>query len=426
MFDDRKEAGVLLAERLKGYKGRVDALVLALPRGGVSTGLEIARILGVPLDVLIVRKIGFPGQPEFAIGAVSETGAVVLNEQVISSYEVSPAYIEREVSKQKEEISRRIKLYRGGKGIGRLEGKTVILVDDGVATGATVKAAIETLRHEKLKELVVAIPVSPPSTAKELEGMSDRLVCLETPWDFQAVGAHYRDFTQVEDEEVVEMLKGQAAKDTEADVEIEIGPVTLYGTLHLPKGARGIVVFAHGSGSSRLSPRNRFVAEMLHEAGIGTLLFDLLTEKEDLIYENRFDIELLTERLKAVTLWLKDRPDAKGLDIGYFGASTGAPAALGAAAALPSGTIKAVVSRGGRPDLASKALPHVSTPTLLIVGGLDDIVIELNREAFTLIKTKDKELKIVPGASHLFEEPGKLEEMARLAVKWFKKYIEGE
>lgn len=211
MFRDRKDAGNRLAGKLKDYEDLNDVLVLALPRGGVVTGFEIARQLKAPLDVLIVRKIGFPGQPELAIGAVSETGTVVLNKSIISGYGVSEDYVQKEISRQKEEIARRVKLYRKGKGILELEGKTVILVDDGVATGATMKAAIETLRKEKLRKLVVALPVCPPETEKELKAMVDECICLETPRDFMAVGSYYDDFRQTSDEEVVEMLRESMA-----------------------------------------------------------------------------------------------------------------------------------------------------------------------------------------------------------------------
>lgn len=204
-------------------------------------------------------------------------------------------------------------------------------------------------------------------------------------------------------------------------VSIPAGPVAIEGSLELPKGTQSIVLFAHGSGSSRHSRRNKFVAAKLREAGIGTLLFDLLTMEEDEVYENRFDIGLLTVRLEAATRWLSERPDCAGLRAGYFGSSTGAAAALGAAAHLGE-AIGAVVSRGGRPDLAMEALPSVGCPVLLIVGGLDDVVIELNQTALELIKG-EKELVIVPGATHLFEEPGKLEEVARLAAEWFARHL---
>jgi putative phosphoribosyl transferase len=207
MFRDRKEAGTKLASRLLKYKDNKNALVLALPRGGVITGYEVALALGVPLDVLIVRKIGVPWQPELAAGALSETGSLVLNKLIVSGYRISKEFLEEEVSRQKEEITRRIELYRAGKSIADLSGKIIILTDDGVATGATMKAAIETLREAKIGKLVVALPVSPSDTADELRGISDEFICVEAHADFLAVGNYYQDFTQVSDGEVVDILE---------------------------------------------------------------------------------------------------------------------------------------------------------------------------------------------------------------------------
>lgn len=197
--------------------------------------------------------------------------------------------------------------------------------------------------------------------------------------------------------------------------------VKLEGSLVIPSEASGVVLFAHGSGSGRHSPRNNFVAQTLQSAGIGTLLMDLLTQQEDAIYQTRFDIDLLTWRLERATQWLVGQTQSSGLDIGYFGASTGAAAALNAAAAFGT-SIGAVVSRGGRPDLAMSAWPQVQAPTLLIVGGLDEVVLDLNREAYAQLNT-GKYLAVVAGATHLFEEAGALQEVARLAAEWFKRYL---
>jgi putative phosphoribosyl transferase len=211
MFADRRDAGLQLAKKLKHYKNCEGVLVLALPRGGAVIGLEIARAVGSPLDLLIVRKIGFPYQEELAVGAVSETGAVVLNQRIITDGGVTKKHIEDEIFLQKKEIDRRIRLYRGGRRLEKLAEKTVILVDDGVATGATMKAAISTLREEKIKRLVVAVPVSPRETADELSAMADEFICPHTPSDFTAVGNYYRNFTQVTDEEVSGILKESVA-----------------------------------------------------------------------------------------------------------------------------------------------------------------------------------------------------------------------
>ena len=204
-------------------------------------------------------------------------------------------------------------------------------------------------------------------------------------------------------------------------VHVRVDSLTLEGALAVPPAAGGIVLFAHWSGSSRKSPRNNFVARELRAGGLGTLLMYLLTPEEDALRATRFDIDLLTRRLTAATRWLADQPETKALPLGYFGASTGAAAALKAAAALGP-DVRAVVSRGGRPDLAAPDLPRVQAPTLLIVGGLDDVVLDLNRRAYETL-TARKELVVVPRATHLFEEPGALEEVARLARDWFTRYL---
>jgi putative phosphoribosyl transferase len=211
----------------------------------------------------------------------------------------------------------------------------------------------------------------------------------------------------------------------ETAVKIPVGSVVVEGNLTVPSGAKGVVLFAHGSGSSRFSPRNRCVAKFFNAQKIGTLLFDLLTNEEDQedieTAEYRFNINLLAERLIGATEWLKKDPDTKNIVFGYFGASTGAAAALIAAAKLPN-DIAAVVSRGGRPDLAANYLPRVVAPTLLLVGSLDTVVIELNRQAMEQMSA-EKKLVIIPGATHLFEEPGKLEEVAKLSTDWFLRYL---
>jgi putative phosphoribosyl transferase len=210
-------------------------------------------------------------------------------------------------------------------------------------------------------------------------------------------------------------------KDYQSLVHIHANSVRLEGELNIPQGAKGIVIFVHGSGSSRFSPRNTYVAQVLRSSGLGTLLFDLLTREEDMEYENRFDIPLLARRLIAVTRWVRTQGQTKDLQIGYFGASTGAAAAL--IAAVEQGKdIKAIVSRGGRPDLAGETLEDVNIPTLLIVGGNDNVVLKLNSDVSLRMRTKI-ELKVIPGATHLFEEPGALEEVARLATEWFTKYL---
>jgi predicted phosphoribosyltransferase len=212
MFQNRIDAGRRLVSRLDQYKGQRDVIVLALPRGGVVIGYEIARSLNVPLDVLIVRKLGFPGHSELALGAVGETGTVVLNEDIVAAGRVSEDFLNREIALQKDEIARRVSIYRAGNKLPNLNGMRVILVDDGVATGATIKAAISSIKEERAAKLVVALPVGPQEAIRVLRHMVDDVICLETPPGFMAVGQYYLDFNQVSDDEVVNLLRKSAVK----------------------------------------------------------------------------------------------------------------------------------------------------------------------------------------------------------------------
>jgi putative phosphoribosyl transferase len=421
-FEDREDAGRRLAERLSRYRDE-RPVVFALPRGGVPVAYEISRSLGVPLEVLVARKLGAPGQPEFGIGAVAPDGVRVLNEEVVRRLGIPEEYIERITQRETAEVERRIRYFRGDRPVPGVRGRTVILVDDGLATGVTARAAIKALRRQEPRRLVLAAPVCAAQTAELLAPEVDELVCLEAPADLGAIGFWYRDFAQTPDEEVVELL--ERARREERPVKITADTFELDGNLSVPEGARGVVLFAHGSGSGRNSPRNRHVAGVLREAGLATLLMDLLTtdeEEADLRTGHlRFDIGLLAQRLTAATDWLMENPDTQNLRIGYFGASTGAGAALVAAAQRPE-AVGAVVSRGGRPDLAGDALPLLKAPTLLIVGGNDVPVIGMNQEALEQLSAV-KRLEIIPGATHLFEEPGTLEEVARLAAGWFVRHL---
>jgi putative phosphoribosyl transferase len=277
--------------------------------------------------------------------------------------------------------------------------------------------------------VTLAVPVGSVQAVEWLAGMTDDLVCLRTPEPFYAVGQHYRQFGQVGDDEVIRLLRAHPRGNhagrphtgrVEEDVDIAVGSLVLPGRLTIPDTARGLVLFAHGSGSSRFSPRNVAVAQQLQAVGLGTLLFDLLTENEAEARGNVFEIELLADRLIRATDWAREQRAAAGLSLGYFGASTGAAAALVAAAQAPD--ISAVVSRGGRPDLAGPWLEKVQAPTLLIVGGHDYPVIDLNREAQRHLHCTTL-LEIVKGATHLFEEPGALAQVARLAQGWFLTHL---
>jgi putative phosphoribosyl transferase len=436
-FTDRVDAGRRLAPRLTHLAGR-DVVVLGLPRGGVPVAAEVARSLDAPLDIVVVRKLGVPFHPELAMGAIGEGGVRVLNDDVVRAARVTGADLARVEASERDELERRARRYRGERPRVPLAGRTAIVIDDGIATGSTARAACQVTRALGAARVVLATPVAPPSVLDDLRRVADEVISLETPAAFQAVGQWYRDFGPTTDEEVVALLDRAAARrtsnttvvpgpmdavhqSTDREIDVFAGPVRLSGRFTLPAHARGLVLFAHGSGSSRHSPRNQFVAEVLNRAGFGTLLFDLLTPEEEGDRGNVFDIELLGARLVAVTRWLRTQPETDGLDIAYFGASTGAGAALWAAAE-PGIDVAAVVSRGGRPDLAGTRLAHVRAPTLLVVGGRDDAVLELNRRAAAQLRCEHR-LAVVPGATHLFEEPGTLRAAAELARDWFTGHL---
>ncbi len=429
-FTDRVAAGRRLAERLKHLHDQ-DVVVLGLPRGGVPVAFEVAEALDAPLDVIVVRKLGVPFQPELAMGAIGEGGARVLDDDVLAAIRITGEELQAVENHERAVLEARVVSLRKGRERVSLHGRTAVVVDDGIATGSTARVACQVARHLGAAKVILAVPVAPEETVRNLTG-PDEIVCVSTPRPFMAVGSHYSDFSPTSDDEVIALLDAarlrvqgrrsiDAGADADVDVEIPVGPVTLGAHLYLPDPAAAVVLFAHGSGSSRHSPRNRFVASVLQQAGLGTLLLDLLDPQEELDRANVFDIELLAGRLVAATGWLGRRSDAAGCRVGYFGASTGAGAALWAAAEAGS-QVAAVVSRGGRPDLAGPRLAQVRAPTLLIVGGADRVVLELNRRARAQLRC-ESELAVVAGATHLFEEPGTLAEAADLACRWFVRHL---
>ncbi|HET6269861.1 MAG TPA: phosphoribosyltransferase [Arthrobacter sp.] len=439
IFKDRVDAGRQLGRRLAELRGQ-DVVVLGLPRGGVPVASEVAAALDAPLDVIVVRKLGLPYQPELAMGAIGEGGTRVLEDQVLSHSRVGEDELQAVEEHERSVLENRVARFRMGRSRQDLTGRIAVIVDDGIATGSTARVACRVARKMGAARVIMAVPVAPAETLTSLTE-PDEVVCLATPPKFTAVGYHYRDFSPTEDEEVVLLLDAAAKRlqddpphsrnaaaagdddlvELDAEVEIPSRAVRLHGQLHLPVPATGVVLFAHGSGSSRHSPRNRFVATVLQQAGLGTLLLDLLTPGEERNRANVFDIELLARRLSSATDWLGARADTASCRLGYFGASTGAGAALWAASE-PAARTAAVVSRGGRPDLAGPRLSAVTAPTLLIVGSLDREVLELNRRAKAIMRCPNQ-LAVVQGATHLFEEPGTLAAAAILARDWFVGYL---
>jgi predicted phosphoribosyltransferase/pimeloyl-ACP methyl ester carboxylesterase len=475
---DRHEAGSQLAAELMPFASE-QPVVVALPRGGVPVAVEIASALGAPIEFLAVRKIGAPGNPELAVGAVAEDGTAVLDPRSAGMLGMTRELLEAKLEQESQELRRRVARYREGQPSIALRGRTAIVVDDGMATGMTELAAVRALRKRGAERIIVAVPVASSDAVAMLEQEADRVISLTVPRRLYGVGMWYRDFAPVSDEEVLALLanartgappapsrpaspsapappeetapldgtqppqgtappEGTPAPDvggspgeavrpgetppearppSEEELAFELDGLRLDANLTMPEVPRGLVVFAHGSGSSRLSPRNRAVAVALRDAGFASLLFDLLTEHEGQRRELAFDVPLLSARLEQVTREACSLAQLRALPVGYFGASTGAAAALSAAAALGA-EIAAVVSRGGRPDLAGERLPSVVSPTLLIVGERDRDVLELNLRAADRLRCPH-DLVAVAGAGHLFEEPGALQRVAELAIEWF-------
>ena len=445
-FSNRADAGRRLAERLDRWRDRHDIVVLALPRGGVPVAFEIARRLRAPLDVFVVRKLGVPGEPELAMGAIASGGIEVLNPAVVGPLGIGREEIDRVADAERRELERRELAYRAGRAAVPLTNRTVILVDDGIATGSTVLAACQAIRSMRPERLIVAAPVAPPEARSRLVGVADEFVCVAEPAGFFAISTYYEDFEQTSDEEVRDLLGRAAGSEAPTEpegqgrshppgaamsdplsrsLEIPVDGEAIAADVSVPNACMGVVVFAHGSGSSRFSPRNRVVAAALAAGGFATVLADLLTESESVIDERtagpRFDIALLAGRVATVLDAVSTEPALGGLPIGLFGASTGAAAALVAAAQRPA-LVSAVVSRGGRPDLAGAALPSVRAPVLLVVGGRDTQVLQLNREALARLQC-EASLHVVPGATHLFEESGALEEVTNVALAWFRRHL---
>ncbi|MER5349958.1 phosphoribosyltransferase family protein [Kitasatospora sp. NPDC002551] len=450
-FTDRTDAGRRLAALLGHLRGP-GTVVVALPRGGVPVAAEVAAALGAPLDICVIRKLGVPYQPELGMGAIGEDGVRVINDQVLRPAGVTPEQLAAVEARERAELERRAHRYRGGRPPVDLRGRTVVVVDDGIATGSTARAACLIVRARGAARVVLAVPVAPPDWTERLSGVADELVCVGTPSPFFAIGEFYADFSQTEDAEVLRRLAAARTGDeagpaplgersapdgtvpasdatvpaSDRELTLPAAGARLTGRLAVPAGARGIVVFAHGSGSGRHSPRNRHVAGALNRSGLATFLFDLLTEDEEEDRRNVFDVALLGARLTDVARALPAeqarRDGGPFLPLGLFGASTGAAAALWTAARLGHG-VGAVVSRGGRPDLAgADALGAVLAPTLLIVGGRDEAVIDLNRRARERLRC-ESELAVVPHAGHLFEEPGTLDRVAELARDWFAGHL---
>lgn len=420
-FVDRKSAGQLMYNQLlKTISKDFDfsnCVVLALLKGGVPLAFEISKGLKRPLDIIIIKKFGSPLNQEIAIGAVSENNEVLYNIQLIESLKLEIEEIDVEKNKAFETLNRLSVIMRGDKKPLDLKNKDIIVVDDGISTGATFEVAIQFLKNKEVRKIVCISPVSSLDGFKKIELLVDQLIVFQVPSSFTSVKNYYENFKQVQVSEVLNMLLQHPV-----DILIKVNNVTLNGSVFQNKKINGKswIVFAQGSESLQ----NNMIAQSLFESGHNILLFDLLSDVEEMNYNNRFNIPLLSSRLIFVTKWLKDSGFyTENVPVGYFGFSTGSAAALLTASnTFINDSIFAIVSIGGRPDMVDKSiLLAIRIPVLLIVGSKDNEVLKLNKKA--ALSLSKSQLILIPNATHLFEKEGALVEATKHSLNWIEDHL---
>lgn len=430
-FADRSEAGRRLAERVRPFA--VDEpLVLALPRGGVPVGAELALRLGADFDVLMVRKIGLPGHPELGVGAVAEDGRVLYDDRALARLHVPRQALSDTVAAERDELDRRRRVYRGERPPPRIAGRDCVVVDDGVATGGTARAALRMVRQAGPARLVLAVPVASPEAVALLREEADALVVLSAPDNFRAVGEWYRDFGQLSDDHVTAILAENAHTRPRSGrtrhVRVPVGGVHLDGDLTVPAETRGAVVMAAGEG--RADERWRSVASVLRQAGYTTLLMDLLTERErppgssgtapDAV--SAIGADELGERLGAAAAWLRRTSDTADEPLGVLASGDAAASALVAAARYPR-DVAAVVAHGGRIDVAEASLPDVRASVLVLLEGDDSFLRELGEWTRARIGGST-DLRVVSGAERLLRDSREWRRVAAEALDWFDRHLD--
>ncbi len=430
-FADRSEAGRRLAERVRPHAVN-DPLVLALPRGGVPVGAELAERLAADFDVLVVRKIGLPGQPETGVGAIAEDGRVLYDDLALARMRVPRQALSETVAFERDELDRRRRVYRGERPAPRIAGRDCVVVDDGVATGGTARAALRMVRQAGPSRLVLAVPVAAPEALEMLRPEADALVVLTAPDNFRAVGEWYRDFDQLSDGSVVSILsereRHHRGPGSARAVRIRAGQVYLDGDLTIPTAVRGVVVMAFGQGQS--DRRWRATASALQRAGYATLLLDLLTGEEqgsdhpENVRDGEVvDTRVLGERLSAAVTWLRQATDAASEPLGVLGSGAAAPAALVTAAERPR-DVASVVVHGGRVDQAEPSLSAVRAPTLMLLESHDSFVRELGEWTRGRLGGPS-ELRVVSDAEQMLRGDFGWRQVAVESLGWFDRHLPG-
>ncbi|WP_017557622.1 phosphoribosyltransferase family protein [Nocardiopsis baichengensis] len=420
-FADRSAAGRGLAERVRPLL-RTDPVVLALPPGGVAVGAELARALDLPLDVLVVRRLTLQGAAGRApVGAVTEDGGVVFDDSELARRRAAREELSRAVRSERQELDRMLKAYRGGRPGAPVAGRDVVVVDEGVTTGATARAALRWVRRHRPARLVLAVPVAAQSAVAALRGEADEIVVLTAPDNFHAVGEWYRDYERPTEADVAALLEERAGgRPPVRPVRITAGEIGLDGDFTVPETVRGAAVVALGHG--RAHAQNRAAADTLHEAGYATLALDLCTPQEWEAAQGVPDIgpDELGERLVRAVEWLRSATGTTGA-VGVFGAGAAAHAAPAAAARMPR-TVGALAVLGGRIDLAGEELPGVRVPVLVMVPGGESFVWELSEWAAGRMGGP-VELRTAPGAEGLLGGTAEGRLAGEAAADWFDRHL---
>jgi putative phosphoribosyl transferase len=416
IFRDRDQAARLLEAELSRYRS-LNPIVFGLPAGGVPMAKVIADALGSELDVILVKKLMGPGSDR-SVGVVAEDGGVYFAPGS-ENLEVLEDDLADRASLEIDKLQAKRRLLTPHRDQLEVDGRAVILVDDGITTGETISAAARSLMEQGAVHLVVASPVASNEAVERLEREGAETCVLSVPEDFFSVSQFYEDLSEVEDFEIVQMLSGE-----KPEIKIHDGEAELRGYLVVPDRAKALIFFVQGSGSGRHSPRNQYIARFFQNEGLATLFVDLMAEEEFEDKDRILNIGFLARRVGLICEWIDQDPQLSLLPFAMFASSTGAAAAITASVKV-DGRLKALVCRGGRPDLAMECLPLVRVPTMFIVGGEDEPVLSLNREAFEQLNC-EKDLRIIEKAGHLFEEPGALEKMVRTGQAWLERYLLSE
>lgn len=430
-FHDRTDAGQQLVGQLERFRGS-DAVVLAVPSGGVIVGSEVAKGLGLRMDVAVVREVRLERDPSLVLAVVAEGGEQIIDDDAVEALEASPSELWGALTSQRAEIARRVELYRLRRFHVDLHGFIAIVVLDVLDDPLLAALACRVARLRGASRVVIAAPIGTADIFTDLEEHADEITLLESPEEVGDAQEHFDRFDLVSDSVVLDHLDASVERDGEPDPplttvdhvsDLRVEPVVmlcdgaaLRGIVMLPHSATGVVVFVHGAGSDAGSPRDELIATTLAEVGIASVRFDLLTEFER--YRNlEIDPRTMVDRLSGVIAWVRRQVDLRSLPLGLNGANSGIIGVL-ALAAEPGADIVAIVSRGGKPDELATSIHDVITPALFIVGGADESILEANRATALLIDAPS-EISVIPGASHRFVEPGALEMVADITRDWF-------